>query len=151
MTRAVVKTEFSVRGILERKKVEYRIFYTRYSGHAGVIVRKNLKNMDFVTVFGGDGTIREVVKGMGDHPLPVGIIPCGTVNVLALDLGISLNPVIATVTIVEGYQRKIDIGYLNDEPFLLMVSTGIDALAVHNVDLMAKRIFGQIAYVISAL
>ncbi|GAH79985.1 unnamed protein product, partial [marine sediment metagenome] len=102
-------------------------------------------------VFGGDGTVREVVKGMGDDPLPVGIIPFGTVNVLALDLGISFNPVIATATILEGHKKKIDVGYLNDEPFLLMVSTGLDALAVHNVDLSTKRYFGQIAYVISAI
>jgi diacylglycerol kinase (ATP) len=104
-----------------------------------------------VTVFGGDGTIREVVKGMGARPLPIGIIPFGTVNVLALDLGISLNPVIATTSILAGHTRRIDVGYLNSEPFLLMVSTGLDAMAVHTVDLRFKRYLGQMSYVLGMI
>lgn len=137
--------------LLEKKGVTFKVFHTRYPGHAARIVQRHRPGLDFVTVFGGDGTVREVVKGLGEHPLPLGIIPFGTVNVLALDLGLPLNPVIAAATILEGQVRKIDVGYLNGEPFLLMVSTGLDAVAVHNVDLRAKRYFGRMAYVLSAL
>jgi len=91
------------------------------------------------------------VKGMGDRPLPIGIIPFGTVNVLALDLGISLNPVIATTSILAGHTRRIDVGYLNSEPFLLMVSTGLDAMAVHTVGLRFKRYLGQMSYVLGMI
>jgi diacylglycerol kinase (ATP) len=137
--------------LLERHDVSFRVFYTRYSGHAAKLVRRYRDQVDCVTVFGGDGTIREVVKGMGDRPLPIGIIPFGTVNVLALDLGISLNPVIATTSILAGHTRRIDVGYLNDEPFLLMVSTGLDAMAVHTVDLRFKRYLGQMSYVLGMI
>jgi YegS/Rv2252/BmrU family lipid kinase len=135
----------------ERQGVSCQVFTTRYSGHATRIVRRHRQGLDCVTVFGGDGTIREVVKGLGEAPLPVGIIPFGTVNVLALELGLSFNPLAAAATVLEGHTRKIDVGYMNQEPFLLMVSSGIDALAVHNVDLRAKRMFGRIAYLLSAV
>ena len=137
--------------LLERHEVSFRVFYTRYSGHAAKLVRRYRDEIDCVTVFGGDGTIREVVKGMGTRPLPIGIIPFGTVNVLALDLGISLNPVIATTSILAGHTRRIDVGYLNSEPFLLMVSTGLDAMAVHTVDLRFKRYLGQMSYVLGMI
>jgi YegS/Rv2252/BmrU family lipid kinase len=137
--------------LLERHGVSFRIFYTRYSGHAAKLVQRFRDGIDCVLVFGGDGTIREVVRGMGDESLPVGIIPFGTVNVLALDLGISLNPVIATTSILAGHTRRIDVGYVNDEPFLLMVSTGLDAMAVHSVGLRFKRYLGQMSYVLGMI
>jgi YegS/Rv2252/BmrU family lipid kinase len=137
--------------LFERHGVSFRVFYTRYSGHAAHLVQRFRDEIDFVTVFGGDGTIREVVKGMEGRPLPIGIVPFGTVNVLALDLNISLNPVIATTSILAGHTRLIDVGYVNEEPFLLMVSTGLDAMAVHSVDLRFKRYLGQMAYVLGMI
>ncbi len=137
--------------VLEKGNIAFRICYTRYSGHAAILTAKYANQVDFITIFGGDGTIREVIKGMAENPIPIGIIPFGTVNVLALDLGISFNPVIAADNLVKGCLKNIDVGYLNGEPFLLMVSAGIDALAVHNVDLRTKRYLGKVAYVISAL
>ncbi len=140
-----------VLNMFEKRQIDFRLHQTHYGGHAAALAHRYRDQVDFITVFGGDGTVREVVKGMGDDPIPVGIIPFGTVNVLSLDLGIPFNPTMAAACIAEGYQRKIDIGFLNDEPFLLMVSSGIDALAVHNVDRLAKKYLGQIAYVMSAL
>jgi YegS/Rv2252/BmrU family lipid kinase len=137
--------------VLKRGGVSYRVAYTRYEGHATRIAARLRRQVDLITVFGGDGTIREVVKGMGEAPLPIAIIPFGTVNVLALDLGLPFNPVQAAATIVNGKKRRIDVGYMNGEPFLLMVSTGLDALTVHNVDLRTKRVIGRIAYLLAAL
>lgn len=136
---------------LKRGGVRVAVWHTRYEGHAARIVARQRGGVDFITVFGGDGTVREVVKGLGEEPLPVGIIPFGTVNVLALDLGIPFHPLQAVAALLEGKVRRIDVGYLNGEPFLLMVSTGLDALAVHNVDLRAKRVIGRIAYLLSAI
>ena len=140
-----------VRRLLESHGVDVRILFTRRPGHATQLVRRYRSGADFVTVFGGDGTVREAVAGMCDRPLPLGIIPFGTVNVLSLDLGIPTNPMGAARVILEGHTRRIDVGFLNREPFLLMVSTGIDAMAVHNLDFRAKRYFGQMAYMASAL
>jgi diacylglycerol kinase (ATP) len=140
-----------VQRLLERHGVEVRVLYTRRVGHATQLVRKHRGEADFVTVFGGDGTIREVVAGMDDRPLPLGIIPFGTVNVLALDLGIPSNPLAAARVLLDGRIRNIDLGFIGREPFLLMVSTGIDAMAVHNLDFRAKRYFGQMAYMLTGL
>jgi YegS/Rv2252/BmrU family lipid kinase len=137
--------------VLKRGGVSYRVLYTRYEGHATRIVARLRHQVDVITVFGGDGTVREVVKGLGEQPLPIAIIPFGTVNVLALDLGLSFNPIQAAATVVNGKKRRIDVGYMNGEPFLLMVSTGLDALTVHNVDLRTKRVVGRIAYLLAAL
>jgi len=137
--------------VLKRGGVSYRVLQTRYEGHATRIVARLRRKLDFITVFGGDGTVREVVKGLEGEPLPIGIIPFGTVNVLALDLGIPFNPIQAAAAVVGGRKRRIDVGYMNGEPFLLMVSTGLHALAVHNVDLRTKRVIGRIAYVLSAV
>ncbi len=131
--------------------IGYEVAYTRYSGHAARLVRRNGRRFSSVTVLGGDGTIDEVVKGMGERMRPIGVIPFGTANVLALDLEIPFNPVAAAETIARGHQKRIDVGYLNGEPFLLMVSSGLDAFAVHNLNLRAKRYFGKLAYVGSAL
>jgi YegS/Rv2252/BmrU family lipid kinase len=140
-----------VQRLLERNGVEVRVLYTRRAGHATQLVRRHRGEADFVTVFGGDGTIREVVAGMVDCPLPLGIIPFGTVNVLALDLGIPSNPLAAARVVLDGRTRNIDLGFLGREPFLLMVSTGIDAMAVHNLDFRAKRYIGQMAYMLAGL
>jgi YegS/Rv2252/BmrU family lipid kinase len=127
------------------------IHYTRFQGHASRLVRRYRQVIDFVTVFGGDGTIDEVLQGMSDAPLPIGIIPFGTVNVLALELGIPFHPILAAQVIVDGFVRRIDMGRLNGKPFILMVSTGIDAYAVHNVDLKLKKVLGKVAYGLTAL
>ena len=131
--------------------IDYEVAYTRYSGHAARLVRRNKGRFGSITVFGGDGTIDDVVKGLGGDLTPVGIIPFGTANVLALDLKIPFNPVAAAETIAAGHRKHIDIGYLNGEPFLLMVSSGLDAFAVHHLNLRAKRYFGRMAYVGSAM
>jgi diacylglycerol kinase (ATP) len=140
-----------VQRLLERHGVEVRVLFTRRAGDATQLVRRHRGQADFVTVFGGDGTIREAVAGMVEEPIPLGIIPFGTVNVLALDLGIPTNPIAAARVLVNGRIRRIDLGFVDREPFLLMVSTGIDAMAVHNLDFRAKRYLGQMAYMFSAL
>jgi YegS/Rv2252/BmrU family lipid kinase len=135
----------------KNNNIDYTIFYTRYPEHAVKIVQMKCEYHDFITVMGGDGTIDEVIKGMANHKKPLAIIPFGTANVLALDLGIPLNPIEAAKSIFTGYIRHIDLGFINGDPFVLMVSTGIDAYAVHTTDLTIKRYFNKLAYVFSAI
>ena len=137
--------------VFRKNGINYIVQYTRYAGHGSRLAEKYGPCVDFITVFGGDGTIREVLQGMKEKAVPVGIIPFGTVNVLALDLGIPFNPIHAAQKIAEGKTRYIDIGRLNGRPFVLMVSTGIDAFAVHNLDLRLKKVLGKLAYGLAAL
>lgn len=140
-----------VLSVFDEKGISYEVIYTKNPEAPASIAKEYLNEVDFFTVFGGDGTLREVVKGMGDSPKPVGLIPLGTVNVLAQDLGIPFDPIQAAFTIVEGYQRKIDVAYANQEPFILMLSIGIDAEAVHNVDLELKKWIGPFSYIFAAI
>lgn len=137
--------------VFKKKGIEAQVVYTRYQGHASKLVQRFGRSVDFITVFGGDGTIREVLQGMENTMIPLGIIPFGTVNVLALDLGIPFNPLLAANVIAEGRKKLIDVGRINGKPFILMVSTGIDAFAVHNLDLRLKRVLGKVAYGLTAL
>lgn len=136
---------------LKKYNIKYETIFTKRPGDATIIAKNYAKLVDFIIIFGGDGTVREVVEGIKEYPIPIGIIPFGTVNVLALDLKIPFNPIKATNNIIEGNIKKIDIGIINNKPFLLMCSSGIDALAVHNVNLNAKKILGPFAYIFSAI
>lgn len=134
-----------------QNKISYKIFYTKNEGDATYISSVYKDKVDFFTIVGGDGTIREVIEGCIDNPKPIGIIPTGTANVLALELNIPFLASAAVDVILEGFKKKIDIGFLNDKPFILMASAGIDALAVHNVNLKIKRFLGKITYIFSAI
>lgn len=140
-----------VLSVFDEHDISYDIKYTKHSGDATDIAKKHKDEVDFFTIFGGDGTIKEVLAGMFDNPKPIGIIPFGTVNVLALDLGIPFDPIGAATTIVFGIKKYIDVGVINQQPFILMASIGIDAEAVHNININAKKLIGKIAYFTSAI
>lgn len=135
---------------LRRGGLSYTVKFTRYAGHGTVLVRRLRHQVDCVVVMGGDGTIDEAVRGMDGSMLPLGILPFGTANVLAADLGIPLNPVMAARTIADGAVRSVDVGFVNEIPFLLMVSVGLDAFTVHNLNVEAKHYLGKLAYGIAA-
>ncbi len=136
---------------LARRGIEHVVARTRHPGDAISLVRLHRQGVDFVTVVGGDGTINEVVRGMGEKPLPLAVIPFGTANVLALELGIPTNPLASIEVALGGVERLIDVGTINGRPFVLMVSAGIDAYAVHRLDAGLKRISGKLAYIVAGL
>ncbi|NCN05632.1 MAG: diacylglycerol kinase family lipid kinase [Spirochaetales bacterium] len=123
---------------------------THYRGHATALVQRYGQSVARVIGVGGDGTLREIVAGLVPG-IPLALVPLGTVNVLAKDLGIPEDPPHSIDLALNGVVRYIDVAYLRDEPFLLMASAGIDALTVHNLHGPAKRLFGQFAYVLSSL
>ncbi|MCX8058658.1 MAG: diacylglycerol kinase family lipid kinase [Spirochaetes bacterium] len=135
----------------DQNNISYKVFYTKKEGDATIISSMYNKIVDFFTVVGGDGTIREVIEGFVNNPKPIGIIPTGTANVLALELNLPFLASSAIDVIIKGNKKKIDVGFLNSKPFILMASAGIDALAVHNVNLKVKKIFGKISYIFSAI
>lgn len=116
------------------------------------------RDSDLVVAIGGDGTINEVTNGLaswaadersrGHEVRPkLGIVPAGTVNVLALDLGIPFQARKACDVIAAGKTMSLDVGNVNGHRFLLMMGAGIDALTIHNIDLRAKKRFRELAFV----
>jgi diacylglycerol kinase family enzyme len=83
------------------------------------------RRIDAVVVGGGDGTIRSVAGVLAGTGVPLGILPLGTLNHFAKDLGISTELEVATAIIAQGNTRLVDLGGVNDEVFINNSSLGI--------------------------
>ncbi len=107
------------------------------------------EDCDVLVVAGGDGTINEAVNGLvsAGSRVPLGIIPLGTANVLAHEIGLPLAPAKVAQALATGPVRRIHLGRAGDRCFLLMAGAGFDAVVVEHVDLRLKRRFGKAAYV----
>ena len=106
---------------------------------------------DGVVAAGGDGTINEVINGLIGNDLPLALLPLGTANVLAAEIGLGLAPDTVARTIAEGPRRRIACGRAGQRYFTQMAGVGFDAHVVENVDLALKRRIGKGAYVIEAV
>ena len=104
-----------------------------------------------VVVAGGDGTLNEVANALCGSELPVAFLPMGTVNVFALETGVPLTLEPACRLALEGRPRRISLGRVNGESFLLMVSAGWDAAAVARLRPAVKHRIGRLAYAVSAM
>ena len=110
-----------------------------------------------VFVAGGDGTINEVIQGLAGTKARLGIIPRGTANVLARELGLPLDEQEAAAVAAHGKSRRIHLGLAIDETnnvrryFALMAGIGIDASIVRHVRPRLKKRIGKGAFWISGL
>lgn len=110
---------------------------------------------DAIVVAGGDGTISETIDGLADGGVPVGIIPLGTANVLANEIGMKMRSGPVSRTLAKGHPKKIYLGRVecrdNARLFTLMVSAGLDAQVVAHVPRRLKKLLGKGAYVLQSL
>jgi len=102
---------------------------------------------DAVVAAGGDGTINEIVNGLGPEAPPLALIPMGTANVLAHELGVPRHAAGVAGLIATGAAHSIPTGRVNGRLLVQMAGFGIDAHVVANVDRRLKRIAGKGAYV----
>jgi diacylglycerol kinase family enzyme len=116
---------------------------TAAPGHATELARQAAAGGEIVLAFGGDGTVREAAAGLLGSEATLGILPGGTTNVLARALGIPLDPVAAAAGLRGLATRLFDVGLAGSEPFLMMVSAGLDERILALVDPARKRRFGQ--------
>jgi YegS/Rv2252/BmrU family lipid kinase len=106
---------------------------------------------DAVVAAGGDGTINEVLNGMTAEAPPLAVLPLGTANVLAAELGLPRSIEAIAQTIAFGEPRRIALGEANGRRFAMMASAGLDAHVVQRLSLKLKRRIGKTAYVIETL
>ncbi len=107
--------------------------------------------LDIIVAAGGDGTINEVINGMVGADLPLAIIPLGTANVLAAEIGLSQNAAQIAKTITEGDLQQVHMGSANGRVFAVMAGVGMDAEIVAEVSNRLKRWLGKGAYGIAIL
>jgi diacylglycerol kinase (ATP) len=106
---------------------------------------------ELVLVLGGDGTINEAAEGLIGTSVPLGVLPGGTANVLANELGLGNRIERAAVRLGRCVERRIAVGRLCDSTgcvrhFLLMGGAGLDATIVTKVHPGLKRRLGKLAY-----
>lgn len=105
---------------------------------------------DLVLVAGGDGTVNEVLNGVALTDTPFAVLPLGTANVLATELGIPRQPAEAARQVGEWAPERVPVGFLQTPEdgrfFLMMAGVGLDASIVVDVDPELKKRFGKIAY-----
>ena len=82
-------------------------------------------SVDAVIVCGGDGSILAVVNALGARKFPLGLLPGGTMNILARDLGLPHELEAAADVIIGGRLRAIDVAYVNEHPFLCNSAIGL--------------------------
>ena len=121
-------------------------------GHAAALAAEAVKEgFKTVVAAGGDGTINEVVNGLAGSDATLGLLPLGTMNVFAAELGIPGNRLRRCWEIIRaGHVRRIDLARANSQSFVQLAGVGFDAQAVAGVDRAAKKNFGPLSYVISA-
>ena len=104
---------------------------------------------DLIIVWGGDGTVQRVIDAVAATDITIGIIPAGTANLLATNLGIPIDLDAALDVALHGARRTIDAGVVNGEHFAVMAGSGFDALMIKDADRHLKDRIGRLAYVVT--
>lgn len=107
--------------------------------------------VDLLFVWGGDGTVRQCVEAVGTAPVTLAILPAGTGNLLAGNLGIPIDLEEAVSIGLSGRRRTLDLGTVNGERFAVMAGVGFDAVMVGNTDTGLKDWLGGLAYVAAGI
>ena len=122
------------------------------------------EGFEIIVAAGGDGTLNEVLNGIGDAPdgferARLGLLPLGTVNVFAREVRIPIKLERAWATICRGNETRIDLGVVTFEEngapakryFAHLAGAGLDARAIELVDWRLKKKLGPLAYVVAGL
>ena len=121
-------------------------------GEAELLARKAAREgYKRIVAAGGDGTINEVVNGLAGSTAALGLLPIGTVNVFATELGLPSGDLKQCWQIIcEGHTRTIDLPNANGKHFVQLAGIGLDAQAVKETSVTLKRSFGPLSYLVSA-
>lgn len=137
---------------LAKHGISSEIVLTEKAGDAFDLARQAAEHgFDVVIACGGDGTVNEVANGLAGSSTALGVVPIGTVNVLARELGIPLKTREAIRAVAGGVPKPIDLGCADGRYFTLMAGFGFDAEVVSNVVQPIKDWIGPSAYVLKVL
>jgi len=103
-----------------------------------------------VIACGGDGTVGEVASGLAGTGVPLGILPAGTMNLFAREIGIPGRLEAAAAVVAAGRTRPVDLGRVGDRTFILCGGAGLDARVLAAVSPSLKRRLGKFSYFLLA-
>ena len=103
-----------------------------------------------IFAWGGDGTVQRCVDVMAGSDARLAVIPAGTANLFASNLGIPEDITEAVEAGLHGREKRLDVGKLNGEHFAVMAGAGLDARMIRDTDGGPKDRFGKLAYVWAA-
>lgn len=107
--------------------------------------------VDLVLACGGDGTVTSCAEGVAGSGVPLAIIPIGTGNLLARNVGLPVDLHEAMVVALTGSDQPLDAGTANSRPFVVMAGLGLDARMLADTSEPLKKRLGWAAYAISVL
>ncbi len=125
---------------------------TERPGSGAELARRAVENgADLIVAVGGDGTLNEALNGVAGSGIPLAVLPAGTANVLATELGLgSLEQAAARLS--QWIPKRVAAGLLTTDRgamqryFLTMAGVGLDARIVHGVDPNLKKQGGKLSY-----
>jgi diacylglycerol kinase family enzyme len=106
---------------------------------------------ELIFVCGGDGTVMAVVTALAGSDVALAVLPAGTGNLLAANLGLGDDPATGVVVALEGGRKRIDVGVTGDRCFAVMAGMGFDAWMLKGTSEKAKKRIGSLAYVAGGL
>jgi len=128
------------------------VHFTERPGHGSELARETRDSATTMVAIGGDGTVSEVAGALRGTGIPLGIVPGGSTNIVAQELGIPTN-IRRNVEMLFGTHKiiSIDVGICGDKAFLHMAGAGFDSAFFSLTDPNLKRRVGWLAYIPAAV
>jgi diacylglycerol kinase (ATP) len=140
-----LRRELERQGVVEPRWVE-----VPKSRFAPKQVKRLLKDgVDLLFVWGGDGMVQRCVDALAGTDVALAVVPAGTANLFATNLGIPQDIEEAVAIGLRGDRRKLDAGRFNGEHFAVMAGAGFDAAMIRDADGTLKERLGRAAYVVT--
>jgi len=128
------------------------LWYTLTPGDGAQLARKAVsQKANMVIAAGGDGTINDIIQGLAGTETVLGVLPNGTTNVWARELGIPIEEAGAREVLVNGQICRVDLGRVNDRYFLLMVGIGLDGEVTQVVERKPLKRLGILGYALAVI
>lgn len=139
--------------IFNRGGYEVTAYMTAGQGDAARVAGEYADKADIIVCAGGDGTFNETISGIltAGADVPVGYIPCGSTNDFAASLHLPTNVTQAARVIVEGTEKKLDLGRFDDRYFSYVASFGAFTRASYATPQSIKNALGHTAYILEGI
>lgn len=139
--------------IFQEKGYFIEIFRTNKYTSINDFLKDGVDHNTMIAVSGGDGTVNQAINSMMKNNImaPLGIFPMGTSNDLANYLGMPRDLKRCCNILLENHQKKMDIGQMNDQYFINVVSGGLIANVPQSTDIRLKNTLGKLAYYLKGL